>query len=94
MATDDTTSPHPLNSGFSSIETHGHTTPEGMLHLSIPVGLPDADVSVTLHVKPLQPSADVDENGWPHGYFDQVPGSMPDLERAPQGDFEQRLPLG
>jgi hypothetical protein len=94
MASEESTSPPPLNSGFPRIETRGHTTPDGVLHLSIPIGLPDADVSVTLHVQPLQSTREVDENGWPRGYFDRVAGSMPDLERAPQGDFEQRLPLG
>ena len=77
----------------STIEARGHTTPDGVLHLSIPVGLADADVAVILQVKPLPAVDDVGENGWPRGYFDQVAGSMPELERAPQGEFERRLPL-
>lgn len=36
---------------------------------------------------------EVDENGWPIGYFDRVPGSMPELKRWPQGEFEERLTL-
>ena len=35
----------------------------------------------------------VDANGWPIGYFEQVVGSMPEMERDPQGNFEIRLPL-
>jgi hypothetical protein len=32
--------------------------------------------------------------GWPEGYFDLfVPIEGAELERAPQGEFEQRLPL-
>lgn len=76
-----------------TIETRGHTTPEGVLNLSVSVGLADADVSVVLRVTPLTPTAEVDENGWPKGFFDRVAGSMPDLERAPQGQFEERLAI-
>lgn len=74
------------------IETLARTTGDGMLHLSLDVGVADAEVSVTVRVKP-RPAADVDANGWPKGFFEQVAGSMPDIERAPQGEFEQRLPL-
>jgi hypothetical protein len=49
-------------------------------------------VTVVVRVMPTT-SHDVDANGWPVGYFETVAGSMPDLERAPQGDFEQRMPL-
>ena len=33
------------------------------------------------------------ESTWPVDYFDKLAGSMPDLERAPQGEFEERTPL-
>jgi hypothetical protein len=75
-----------------AIQTLAHTTPDGMLHLSLDVGVADADVTVTVRLKP-QSSTDVDANGWPAGFFDTVAGSMPDIERAPQGQFEERLPL-
>ena len=74
------------------IETKAHTTHDGMLNLSVNVGMSDADVAVTVHVRPLS-AGDVDANGWPKGYFEQVAGSMPELERHPQGEFEVRLPL-
>jgi hypothetical protein len=35
----------------------------------------------------------VDENGWPVGFFELVAGSIPDLRRGSQGQFEERLPL-
>ena len=76
-----------------SVETFAHTTPEGLLNLSLHVGVADADVAVSVRVTPIRPSGEVDANGWPIGYFDQIAGSMPDLERAPQGEFEQRLAL-
>jgi hypothetical protein len=76
-----------------TVETRAHTTQDGVLHLSLIVGIADADVAVTVQVRPLAANEDVDENGWPNGFFDRVAGSMPELQRAPQGDFEQRLPL-
>jgi hypothetical protein len=74
------------------IETLAHTTPDGKLNLSLDVGVADADVTVTIRVKP-RPSAEVDAYGWLKSFFDQVAGSMPDIDRAPQGEFEERLPL-
>lgn len=78
---------------FESIETHGHTTPDGMLNLSVNVGVPNTDVTVVVQVKSPAKTEDVDSNGWPIGFFDCVAGSMPDLERAPQGQFEVRPSL-
>ena len=72
-------------------ETRGHTTRDGTLNLSVNVGIPDADVAVTVHVESLPTPRVVDQNGWPAGYFERVVGSMPDLERGPQGSFEERL---
>ena len=77
-----------------TVEVRAHTTREGVLNLSVNVGVADADVAVSVRVTPLTPTREVDVNGWPKGFFDRVAGSMPDLERAPQGEFEQRLPLG
>ena len=76
-----------------TIEARGHTTQDGVLNLSVQVGLADADVSVVMRVKPLTPTGEVDENGWPRGFFERVAGSMPELQRAPQGQFEERLAL-
>ena len=74
------------------IEKLARTTRDGMLHLDLDVGVADADVTVIVHVK-LAPANGVDANGWPTGFFEQVAGSIPGLERAPQGQFEERLPL-
>jgi hypothetical protein len=76
-----------------TIETRGHTTKDGILNLSVKVVAADADVAVVVQVRALTPPDSVDANGWPTDFFERVAGSMPDLERAPQGDFEDRLPL-
>ena len=72
-----------------TIEARGHTTRDGVLNLSVNVGLADADVSIVMRVKPVSPTGAVDENGWPQGFFDRVAGCMPELQRAPQGQFEE-----
>lgn len=76
-----------------TIETRGHTTRDGVLNLSVNVGVADVDVSVLVHVKALVAQGELDANGWPKGFFERIAGSMPELNRAPQGPFEQRLAL-
>lgn len=70
---------------------------DGVLHLEVPVGIPDADVEilVVFHVvaanqtetHPVQ-----EADGWPPGFLDQVYGGWQGepLERADQGDYEVR----
>jgi hypothetical protein len=48
-----------------TIETRAHTTRDGVLNLSVNVGMFDADVDVILQVRPLAGTGDVDANGWP-----------------------------
>lgn len=76
-----------------TIETRAHTTRDGVLNLSVNVGIADADVAVIVQVRPLAAAAEVDANGWPKGFFEGIAGSMPELHRAPQGPFEERLTL-
>ena len=76
-----------------TIETRARTTRDGRLDLSVNVDVADVDVAVTVTVTLLPSESQVDENGWPLGFFDRVAGSMPELRRGPQGEFEERLPL-
>jgi hypothetical protein len=76
-----------------TIEARAHTTREGVLNLSLQVGIQDSDVTVTVQVKPLAQVGELDANGWPKGFFERVAGSMPELSRASQGDFERRQSL-
>jgi hypothetical protein len=68
-----------------TIETCGHTTKDGILNLSIKV-----DVAVIVQVRAVTPEDRVDTNGWPSDFFERVTGSMPDLQRPSQGNFEDR----
>jgi hypothetical protein len=76
-----------------TVETRARTTKDGRLNLSVKVDVADADVDVVLTVTPVTTKAPVDENGWPVGFFDRVAGSMPELRRGSQREFEERLPL-
>jgi len=79
---------------IETIETCGHTTPDGVLNLSLNVGVSNAEVSVVVRVTPLAAAGEVDGNGWPKGYLERIAGSMPELRRPPQGNIEERLSLG
>jgi hypothetical protein len=72
------------------IETSGHTTKDGILNLSIKVGAAD-DVVVIVQVRAVTPEDRVDTNGWPSGFFERFAGSMPNLQRPSQGNFECRI---
>lgn len=74
-----------------TIETRGHTTEDGTLNLTVNVGVADADVTVIVHVKAPAPADVIDANGWPVDFFERVAGSMPELQRTPQGQYEERL---
>jgi hypothetical protein len=76
-----------------TIETRGHTTGDGMLNLCVDVGLADTNFAVVLQVRVLPRAEELDENGWPIGFFERVAGSMPELTRPAQGTFEERLTL-
>ena len=76
-----------------TIETRMRTTKDGRLNLSVDVEVADVEVAVVVTVTPLAAASQVDENGWPEGFFDRVAGSMPELRRGSQGEFEERLPL-
>jgi hypothetical protein len=76
-----------------TIETRAHTTKDGRLNLSVDVEVLDADVTVVMTVTPVPAGSRVDANGWPEGFFDLVGGSMPELRRGSQGEFEERLPF-
>ena len=52
-----------------TIKTHGHTSSEGKLDLRLDVGLPDTDVVVIAHVRPVPQASDLDENRWPKNFF-------------------------
>jgi hypothetical protein len=73
------------------------TGKDGILHLKIPVGQPEADFEAVVVLQPRAtvPGAAPIEQDWPAEYFEQVPGSITDetFVRPPQGAYENRLEL-
>ena len=47
--------------------------------------------AVIVQVRAVTPKDRVDMNGWPSDFFERVAGSMPDLQRPSQGNFEDRI---
>jgi hypothetical protein len=74
------------------------TGKDGVLHVSIPLGAPEADFEVTLVVRPkmTEPSpAAHDRAGWSPDYFD-LAGSIDDetFVRPPQGELPKPVEMG
>ncbi len=76
---------------------------DGILHLSVPVGLVgEFEVAVVVTPKlpvtasePPTPVKTPEELGWPPGYFENTFGSIDDpaFKRYPQGELEKRESL-
>ena len=65
----------------------------GHVKLDVKTDLPSTEADVTVIVEPVKEEEAVDEKGWPIGFFDNVIGSVKDIRRWPQGEFEKRKPL-
>jgi hypothetical protein len=71
------------------------TDSEGTLSLTIPIGVPNAEVNVVVVVDASLSNGDAPSDAWPDGYFQRHFGSLRDsgLERPPQGELPDRLHL-
>jgi hypothetical protein len=73
------------------------TGKDGVLRVSVPLGMPDADYDVVLVVqpKPANSAASPEELGWPSGYFDATFGSITDetFARPAQGEMPPPVEL-
>jgi hypothetical protein len=76
-----------------SIKLLSHVGSDGILQLQVPTGLQDTDIEVMVIVQPVTPVGGVntsEQRGWQVGFFEETFGSIPDLERLPQGDVQIR----
>ncbi len=72
------------------IETAGG---DGVLRLEVPVDKAGEQYRVVVNFEPLD-SEETVKKGWPPGFFERTAGQWQgELERAPQGEFEQRESL-
>ncbi len=64
---------------------------DGMLHFEMPAGSANTELEIVLTWDKAR-AADVDENGWPIGFFDRTYGALADdpLEEVTQLPPEQR----
>lgn len=83
---------------MQSITLHSHVGEDGILQLSVPVGMTDVDLEVMVIVQPVvkkESAKTPQELGWPPNFFERTFGSLRDepLEREPQGELQEREPL-
>jgi len=76
---------------MQTVRVTERTGKDGVLHVRIPLGMPDEDFDVVVVVQPKQPesaAATPEQRGWPAGYFD-LAGSINDetFVRPPQGEL-------
>jgi hypothetical protein len=75
---------------MQSLQLTTRTKEDGTLTLSVPTTMPCEDVDVTIEYRAVRDIGEVDGNGWPIGFFERTAGSIPDIERLPQGEYDAR----
>ena len=67
---------------------------DGVLHLTLPVGVEEANKEVQITVEPLTPQKAMTQEEW-EAWVDATAGSIPDptFMRHPQGELEERDPF-
>ena len=68
---------------MQTITLQSHVDSDGRLQLQLPDELRDQDVTITIQAEPSE---------WLH-VLKRTAGSIPDLERPPQGEYEVRESL-
>jgi hypothetical protein len=74
---------------MQTIQVRGKTGADGVLHLSIPLGTPEAEFEAVVVVQPQTPAAIHPE--WPPGFFEETAGGITDetFVRPPQRQHEK-----
>jgi hypothetical protein len=74
----------------------GKSGEDGIVHLDIPVGVPNSEFDIVVILQPKTPETEPEAPaslGWPPEYFEETAGSIddPTFRRHNQGEFETRL---
>lgn len=80
---------------MQSIKLRSHVGSDGILQLQVPVGNADKDIEVIVIYQTVETESEKtpEELGWIPGLFERTAGAIPDLERPPQGELQEREPL-
>ena len=82
---------------METVRVSEKTGSDGILHLRIPVGEPEAeyDIVVVLQARVRSAAEPRPAVAWPPGYFDQTFGAITDetFVRPPQGELPQGVEL-
>jgi hypothetical protein len=82
---------------MTSFSVKTRLKPDGTLQVTIPTGLPEADVDVLVVVRPLDPGSEkvAQSSSWPEDFFDKTYGCLAEepLVREPQLQHETREKL-
>ena len=68
---------------MQSVKMQVKSGPDGVLHLSIPMEMPDQEYFVLVQLHPLL-------KDWPPGYFEEVAGSITDESFFPEIPNEEQ----
>lgn len=81
---------------MKTLQTRSRTTPQGVLNIAVPTGLPNADVEVILivHEASKNGAAERMDSGAWNKFVDETAGAWRgEFVRPPQGEFERREPF-
>ena len=78
---------------MNSIVVKSKVSSDGILHLSLPVGLEEANKEVQVTVEPVEYKNSMTQEEW-RAWVDSMAGTWQgDFERPPQGEYEEREPF-
>lgn len=83
---------------MQSITLRSHVGEDGILQISVPIGMIDVDLEVMVIVQPIvktESAKTPEELGWPPGFFERTFGAWEGepLIRGDQGELQEREPL-
>ncbi len=76
---------------METIKLKTHVGDDGLLKLELPTGVTNRELEVLVVMQPLE-DEEVDDLGWPIGYFEETYGSMAHepMQRGDQGEYKVR----
>ncbi len=78
---------------MQTVHVQSQTGSDGILHLEVPVGLPNADLEVVLVIQPRSPAPHPEAGeapDWPPGFLEETAGAWQGELVRDQGQFEER----